>query len=198
MKRIEMILIILLVVAACGCIVPEEPAVPTPTPTGTPAVPQSLADMIPRDNLPGAFKLIAVIDKDTPGTLNITEEAMSLISGNLNTGEIQAVRGIYSFEGGNIYATIIKCTDSVNAANAVENYKNQPTFEMPPSKTVNRFGNVHFNGHEATEIRMRPLGTDDIRYGYVWSNGDLVFIVEPGPKADDKQANMKLAMMLEQ
>ena len=197
MKRIEMIPIILLVVVACGCIVPEEPAVPTSTPTGTPAVPQSLADMIPRDNLPGTFKLIAVVDKDTPGTLNITKEARSLISGNLNIGEIQAVRGVYSFEGGNVFATVIKCTDSVNAANAVENYKNRPMFELPPSKTVTRFGTVHFNGHEATEVRMGPLGSDNIRYGYIWSNDDLVFIIEPGPKADNKQANMKLAMMIE-
>lgn len=197
MKTIEMIPIILLVVAACGCIVPEEPAMPEPTPTETPAMPQSIADMIPRDNLPGTFKLIAVIDEDTPGSMNITEEALSMVSGNLSIGEIKAVRGVYSFEGGNIFVTVIECTDSVNAANAVENYKNQPTFENPPSRTVTRFGTVTFNGHEATEVRMKPLGSDGVRYGYVWSNGDLVFIIEPGPKADDKQANMELAMMVE-
>ncbi len=81
----------------------------------------------------------------------------------------------------------------MNAANAVENYKNKPEFENPPSQAVSRFGKVTFNEHEATEVRRGPLGSDDIRYGYVWSNGNHVFIVEPG--TDDRLASMELAAM---
>jgi hypothetical protein len=199
MKAIKIIMIILLAVAACACIVPEEPEIPTPTPTPTqtPAMPQSIADLIPRENLPGTFKLIAMIDENTTGSMNITEDALSTIAGNLSVGEIKAVQGVYTSEGGSdVFVTIIECTDSMNAANAVENYKNQPDFENPPSRTVSRFGTVTFNEHEATEVRRKPpLGSDGIRYGYIWSNDNRVFIVEPGPGADDKQANMELAAM---
>ena len=195
MKAIKIIMIILLAVAACACIVPDEPEIPTPTPTQTPSTPQGIADMIPAENLPGTFKLIALVDENTSGSMNITEEAMSTIAGNLSVGEIKAVQGVYDFEAKtySVSVTVIECTDSVNAANAVENYKNKPEFENPPSQTVSRFGKVTFNEHEATEVRRGPLGSDDIRYGYVWSNGNRVFIVEPG--TDDRLASMELAAM---
>ena len=195
--KIGMILIILLAVAVHACIVPDEPEIPTPTPTQTPVTPQTIADMIPGENLPGTFELIAIIDENTPGSMNITEEALSMISGNLSVGEITAVQGMYNFEGGayTVFVTIIECTDSMNAANAVENYKSQPDFAKPPSLTISRFGKATFNGHEATEVRRKPLGNDGIRYGYVWSNGNRVFIVEPG--TDDRQASMELARMTE-
>nr|QNO49377.1 hypothetical protein ICHGDBFH_00032 [Methanosarcinales archaeon ANME-2c ERB4] len=196
MKAIKIIMIILLAVAACACIVPEEPEIPIPTPTQTPPTPQGIADAIPSENLPGTFKLIAVIDENTTGSMNITEDALSMIAGNLSVGAIKAVQGIYDFEAKtySVSVTVIECTDSVNAANAVENYKNQPDFENPPSRTVSRFGAARFNGHEATEVRRKPpLGSDDIRYGYIWSNDNHVFIVEPG--TDDKQASMELAAM---
>ncbi len=52
-----------------------------------------------------------------------------------------------------------------------------------------------FNGHEATEVRTRPPTEDGgVRYGYVWSEGDYVFILEPGN--DDRQASLKLAQMI--
>ncbi len=197
MKAIKIIMIILLAVAACACIVPEEPEIPTPTPTPTqtPSIPQGITDMIPAENLPGTFKLIALVDENTPGSMNITEEALSTIAGNLSVGEIKAVQGVYDFEGGayTVFVTIIECTDSMNAANAVENYKNQPDFEKPPSLTVSRFGKVTFNGHEATEVRRKSQGDGGVRYGYVWSNGNHVFIVEPG--TDDRLASMELAAM---
>jgi len=193
--KIRMTVIILLAVAVHACIVPDEPEIPTPTPTQTPVTPQTIADMIPSENLPGTFELIAIIDENTLGSMNITEEALSMISGNLSVGEITAVQGMYNFEGGayTVFVTIIECTDSMNAANAVENYKSQPDFAKPPSLTISRFGKATFNGHEATEVRRKPLGNDGIRYGYVWSNGDRVFIVEPG--TDDRQASMELARM---
>ena len=197
MKAIKVMMIILLAVAACACIVPEEPEIPTPTPTPiqTPSTPQGIAGMIPTENLPGTFKLIALVDENTTGSMNITEDALSMIAGNLSVGAIKAVQGIYDFEAKtySVFVTIIECTDSMNAANAVENYKNQPDLENPPSQTVSRFGKVTFNEHEATEVRRKPLGSDDIRYGYVWSNGNRVFIVEPG--TDDRLASMKLAEM---
>jgi hypothetical protein len=196
MKAIKITMIILLAVAACACIVPDEPGLPTPTPTQTPATPsQGIADMIPTENLPGTFKLIAVIDENTPGSMNITEDALLTIAGNLSVGEINAVQGVYEFEAKThtVFVTIIECTDSMNAANAVENYKNQPDFENPPSRTVSRFGTVTFNEHEATEIRRKPLGSDGIRYGYIWSNDNRVFIVEPG--TEDRLASMELAQM---
>jgi hypothetical protein len=122
MKAIKIIMIILLAVAACACIVPDEPEIPTPTPTPTqtPSIPQGIADMIPAENLPGTFKLIALVDENTPGSMNITEEALSTIAGNLSVGEIKAVQGVYDFEGGayTVFVTIIECTDSMNAANA--------------------------------------------------------------------------------
>ena len=188
-------MIILLAVAACACIVPEEPEIPTPTPTQTPPTPQGIADMIPAENLPGTFKLIALVDENTTGSMNITEDALSTIAGNLSVGEIRAVQGVYEFEAKTytVFVTVIECTDSMNAANAVENYKNKPEFEKPPSLAVSRFGMVTFNKHEATEVRRRPLGSDGIRYGYVWSNGNHVFIVEPG--TDDRLASMELAQM---
>jgi|LGVF01.1.fsa_nt_gb hypothetical protein len=197
MKAIKIIMIILLAVAACACIVPDEPEIPTPTPTPTqtPPAQQGIADMIPTENLPGTFKLIAMIDENTTGSMNITEDALSTIAGNLSVGEIKAVQGVYDFEAKthSVFVTVIECTDSMNAANAVENYKNKPDFENPPSLTVSRFGTVTFNEHEATEVRRRPLGSDGIRYGYVWSNGNHVFIVEPG--TDDRLASMELAQM---
>jgi len=195
MKAINIIMITLLAVAACACIEPEPTPTETPTPTQTPATPQGIADMIPAENLPGTFELIAIIDENTPGSKNITAEALSTIAGNLSVGEIKAVQGIYDFEAKaySVSVTVIECTDSVNAANAVENYKNQPDFANPPSKTVSRFGAARFNGHDATEVRRKPLGSDDIRYGYIWSNDNFVFIVEPG--TDDKLASMKLAEM---
>ena len=196
MKAIKIIMIILLAVAACACIVPDEPEIPTPTPTQTPPTPQGITDIVPAEDLPGTFKLIALVDENTSGSKNITEEALSTIAGNLSVGEIEAVQGVYDFEAKtySVSVTVIECTDSMNAANAVENYKNKPDFENPPSQTVSRFGKVTFNEHEATEVRSKPpLGSDGIRYGYVWSNGNRVFIVEPG--TDDKQASMKLAEM---
>ncbi len=195
MKAIKIIVIILLAVAACACIVPEEPEIPTPTPTQTPSTPQGIADMIPDENLPGTFKLIALVDENTPGSINITEDALSTIAGNLRVGEIKAVQGVYEFEAKTytVFVTVIECTDSMNAANAVENYKNKPEFENPPSQTVSRFGKVTFNEHEAIEVRRGPLGSDDIRYGYVWSNDNRVFIVEPG--TDNRLESMELAQM---
>jgi len=197
MKAIKIIMIILLAVAACACIVPEESemSTPTPTPTQTPTPPQGIADTIPSENLPGTFKLIAIIDENTSGSINITADALSTIAGNLSVGEIKAVQGVYDFEAKtySVFVTVIECTDSMNAANAVENYKNNPDFENPPSQTVSRFGTVTFNEHEATEVRRKPLGSDGIRYGYVWSNGNFVFIIEPG--TDDRLASMELAAM---
>lgn len=197
MGKTALIISIILATAACACIMPDDsgPEIPTPAGTPTPEMPQSIADMIPGDNLPGTFKLRAIIDENTSG-INITEDILSMISGNLSIGGTKAVQGIYSFDGGlyDVYKTIIVCGDSLNAANAVENYKNHPRFEKPPSNTVSRFGKVTFNGHEATEVRTRSPA-EDIRYGYVWSNGNLVIIVEPG--TDDRQASMELARMME-
>ncbi len=212
MKTTKVILILVLAVTlavtACGCIGPDDPdtpeipdtpvpAVPTPTDTPVPttSAPQSIADLLPRDDLPGTFELRAVIDENTPGSLNVTEEALSVVSGNLSIGEIHAAQGIYTFTDGlyDVYITIAECNDSVNAANAVENYKNQPAFEKPPSRTVSRFGSVEFNGHEATEVRMNPLD-GGVRYGYVWSSGNYVYILEPG--TDDRQASLQLAQMI--
>lgn len=193
MKAIKIMMIILLAVAACACIVPEELEIPTPT--QTPTTPQGIADRIPTENLPGTFKLMAIVDENTSGSKNITEEALSTITGNLSVGEIKAVQGVYDFEAKTytVFVTVIECTDSVNAANAVENYRNKPELGNPPSRTVSRFGTVTFNEHETTEVRRKPLGSDGIRYGYVWSNGNYVFIVEPG--TDDRLASMELAQM---
>jgi len=196
MKAIKILMIILLAVAACACIVPDKPDIPTPTPIQTPIPPQGIADLIPAENLPGTFKLIALVDENTPGSMNITEEALSTIAGNLSVGEIKAVQGVYDFEAKtySVFVTVIECADSVNAANAVENYKNKPDFEKPPSQMVSRFGEgIKFNGHEATEVRRKPQGDGGIRYGYVWSNGNRVFIVEPG--TDNRLESMELAQM---
>ncbi len=195
MKAIKIMMIILLAVAACACIVSDEPEIPTPTPDQTPVIPQGIVGMIPSENLLGTFKLIAIVDENTTGSMNITEDALSTIAGNLSVGEIKAVQGIYDFEAKtySVFVTVIECTDSMNAANAVENYKNQADFAKPPSQTVSRFGTVTFNEHEATEVRRKPLGSDGIRYGYVWSNDNHVFIVEPG--TDNRLASMELAQM---
>ena len=204
----NVLLCILLAVAAHGCIVPDNPATETPTPTETPIVtpiatpivtpvaPHGIADMIPTANLPGTFELRAIIDEETTG-IDVIEDTLLIISGNLSVGEIHAVQGVYAFEGGtyDVYVTVIECSDSVAAANAVENYKGRPEFENPPAQTVSRFGAVTFNGHEATEVRTRPPTEDGgVRYGYVWSEGDYVFILEPGN--DDRQASLKLAQMI--
>jgi hypothetical protein len=202
MKSILPIVVLVVVIAISACIIPDDSGTETPTPatptaTTTPETPPAIADMIPGDDLPESFKLRAVIDKNTKGTMDILKDAASMVSGSMGFGEItDAVQGIYAAEGEHtdVIVTVIECTDSVNAANAVENYKNQPKFENPPARTVSRFATVNFNGHEATEVSTRPPIEDgDIRYGYVWSNGNFVFIVEPG--TSDKSASMKLAQM---
>ncbi len=199
MKSILPIVVLVVAIAASACIIPDDSGTETPTPTATttPETPPAIADAIPRDDLPESFTLRAVIDKNTEGTMDVLKDAASMVSGSMGVGEItDAVQGIYSAEGEHTdtTVTVIECTDSVNAANAVENYKNQPKFEKPPARTVSRFDTVNFNGHEATEVRTRPPVEDgDVRYGYVWSNGNLVFIVEPG--TSDKSASMELARM---
>jgi len=204
---LTLVLAVTLAVAACGCIGPDDPdtleipdtpvpTIPIPTNTSVPATsaPQSITDLLPRDDLPGTFELRAIIDENTSG-IDVIADALSSISGNLSIGEIHAAQGIYIFQDGryDVHITIVECTDSVNAANAVENYKNQPAFEKLPSKTVSRFGSVEFNGHEATEVRMKPQG-DGVRYGYVWSSGNYVYILTPG--TDDRQASLQLAQMI--
>ncbi len=201
MKSILLIVVLVAVIAASACIVPDDSSTETPTPatptaTTTPETPQNIADMIPRDGLPESFTLRAVLDKNTE-TVDMIEEAASTVSGSMDVGEIvDAVQGIYAAEGEHTdtTVTVIECTDSVNAANAVENYKNQPKFENPPARTVSRFATANFNGHEANEVRTAPPTEDgDIRYGYFWSNGNFVVIVEPG--TSDKSASMELARM---
>jgi len=206
----NVLLCILLAVAAHGCIVPDNSVTETPTPTETPittplATPivtpvaqHGIADMLPTANLPGTFELKAIIDENTSG-IDVIEDALSQVSGNLSIGEIHAVQGIYDLKGESgscsIYITIIKCNDSVAAANAVENYKNLPKFKSSPARTVSRFATVTFNGHEATEVRTRPPTEDGgVRYGYVWSEGDYVCTLAPG--TDDKQVSMRLAQMV--
>lgn len=208
MKTTKVILILVLAVTlavtACGCIGPDDPdtpeipdtpvpAVPTPTDTPVPttSAPQSIADLLPRDDLPGTFELRAIIDENTSG-IDVTADALLIVSGNLSIGEIHAAQGIYTFKDGlyDVFITIVECTDSVNAANAVENYKNRPEFEKPPSGAVSRFGSATFNGHEATEVRMNPLD-GGVRYGYVWSSDNYVYILDPG--TDDRQVSLQLA-----
>ncbi|HIE31694.1 MAG TPA: hypothetical protein EYP67_04840 [Methanosarcinales archaeon] len=199
MKSILPIAVLIVAIAASACIIPDDSntETPTPTATATPETPPAIADMIPGGDLPESLALRAVIDVNTEGTVDIIKEAASMVSGSLGVGEItDAVQGVYSAEGEytDVTVTVIECADSVNAANAARNYKNQPKFENPPARTVSRFAKVNFNGHEATEVRTRPPIEDgDIRYGYVWSNGNYVFIVEPG--TSDKSTSMELARM---
>ncbi|MEA1906102.1 MAG: hypothetical protein U9N12_03980 [Euryarchaeota archaeon] len=209
MKSILLIVVLVAVIAASACIVPDDsgtetptPATPapktptTPTATTTPETPPTMADAIPGGELPESFTLRAVLDKNTE-TVDMMEEAAIMVSGSLDVGEIvDAVQGIYAATGEitDTHITIIECTDSVNAANAARNYKNQSKFENPPARTVSRFATASFNGHEANEVRTAPPTEDgNIRYGYFWSNGNFVVIVEPG--TSDKSASMELARM---
>jgi hypothetical protein len=208
MKSILLVVVLIAAIAASACIVPDDsstetptpttptPALTTPTATTTPETPPAMAAAVPRGELPESFTLRAVLDKNTE-TVDMIEEAAAMVSGSLDVGEIvDAVQGIYAAEGEHTdtAVTVIECTDSVNAANAVRNYKNQPKFENPPARTVSRFATANFNGHEANEVRTAPPTEDgDIRYGYFWSNGNFVVIVEPG--TSDKSASMELARM---
>ncbi len=208
MKSILLIVVLIAAIAASACIIPDDPDAETPTPTTptpalttptattTPETPPAMTDAIPGGELPEPFTLRAVLDKNTE-TVDMIEEAASMVSGSLNVGEIvDAAQGIYAAEGAHTDTaiTIIECTDSVNAANAAQNYKNQSKFEKLHLGTISRFDTVNFNGHEATEVKTRPPVDDgDIRYGYFWSNGNFVVIVEPG--TSDKSASMELARM---
>ncbi|MEA1908461.1 MAG: hypothetical protein U9N43_05460 [Euryarchaeota archaeon] len=200
MKSLLLIVVLVAAIAASACIVPDDPVVETPvqttpTATTTPETPPAMADAIPGGELPESFTLRAVLDKNTE-TVDMIEESATMVSGSLDVGEIvDAVRGIYATgEITDTDVTIIEFTDSVNAANAARNYKNQSKFENPPARTVSRFATANFNGHEANEVRTAPPTEDgNIRYGYFWSNGNFVVIVEPG--TSDKSASMKLARM---
>ena len=201
-------MVLIAAIAASACIVPDDPGAETPTPTTpTPALttptattapetPPAMAAAIPRGELPESFTLRAVLDKNTE-TVDMIEKAASMVSGSLDVGEIvDAVQGIYAATGEitDTAITIIEFTDSVNAANAARNYKNQSKFNRQPARTVSRFATANFNGHEANEVRTgSPTEDDDIRYGYFWSNGNFVVIVEPG--TSDKSASMGLARM---
>jgi hypothetical protein len=63
------------------------------------------------------------------------------------------------------------------AESAYSNYMSQPEFQKPPFRGVDRFSSAIINGHNATEIRQ-DVGDSNLRYLYLWKNGDVVVLVE--------------------
>ncbi len=148
--------------------------------------PTGLERYIPARDLPGNFKLVAI--------LNNTTEA-EIIMGEFDVKVVSAVKGYYSIESAPVdgYVLVIECASARDASNATKNYLAlYPDF--PPGIPISRFSLVSFNGHAATQIlgdHPDPNAQKFI-YKYIWQKENLVFIVSG---SDDQQASLKLAQL---
>jgi len=147
---------------------------------------------VPTENLPEGFTLLAVINDTTPGA-NMEEEIANL-RGEKDIGNVDATLGIYIWgEMGKNYdarVTVMECENEDLAQNAVDNYLTQPDFENPPFKGVDRFSTTTVNDHEVTEIRDRV--DKQLRYLYIWTNENVVILVEGN---SDRDSSRELASL---
>ena len=147
--------------------------------------------VVPKDNLPAGFSLLAVKTASTQG-VNITEEIEDFY-GAEDIGPANATVGIYKWgEPGESYdakVTLIALEDVENAETAISNYRSLPEFKNPPYKGIDRFSTAVVNGHNATEIRD-AVGGNSLRYLYLWNSSSTVVLVEGN---GDRSRSLELA-----
>lgn len=135
--------------------------------------------VVPKDNLPEGFKLIAALPEMDPH-VNMTDYINDFY-GAKDIGKANVSVGIYQWgKMGETYdakITLIQLQDEEHADAAVSNYMSLPEFQKPPFRGVDRFSSVIINGHNATEIR-KDVGETSLRYLYLWKKGSTVVLVE--------------------
>jgi hypothetical protein len=161
-----MLFIATTIILAPGCISQEQGS-------------EATTAVVPTENLPEGFQLIAVLNESTPG-VNMEDEIEDF-RGDEEIGQVEATVGVYQWgELGKDYdarVTVMECENENFARAAVSNYITQPDFQKPPLKGVDRFSTAVVNGHEVTEIREK-VGKSGIRYLYIWNNENQVVLVE--------------------
>lgn len=180
-KYLVLLLAIIAVIAASACIDDDTPD--PPVTTNLTISDMELVQLIPQDFLPESFKLLVLADESTPG-VNVTEEALELISGDTEIGTVAIAKGIYKFEGDSYdaYVFAMRAEDANRAVNAVTNYLARDKFKndiklVGSTSITSRFAETTINGHDITEIRVQTPDMKQIKYQYVWSTEDVVFIV---------------------
>jgi len=135
--------------------------------------------VVPKENLPEGFKLIAALPEMDPH-VNMTDYITNFF-GAKDIGKTNVSVGIYQWgKIGETYdakITLIQLQDEKCAEAAVSNYMSLPEFQKPPFRGVDRFSSAIINDHNATEIR-KDVGGTGLRYLYLWKNGDVVVLVE--------------------
>jgi len=135
--------------------------------------------VVPKENLPEGFKLIAALPEMDPH-VNMTDYIKDFY-GAKDIGKANVSVGIYQWgkigESYDAKITLIQLQDETFAEAAYSNYMSLPEFQKPPFRGVDRFSSAIINGHNATEIRQ-DVGDRNLRYLYLWKNGDVVVLVE--------------------
>jgi hypothetical protein len=135
--------------------------------------------VVPKENLPEGFKLLAALPEMDPH-VNMTDYIKDFY-GAKDIGKTNVSVGIYQWgkpgESYDAKITLIQLQDEDYAQSAISNYMSQPDFQKPPFRGVDRFSSAIINGHNATEIR-RDVGETSLRYLYLWKNGSIVVLVE--------------------
>lgn len=194
-KYLVILLALIAIIAASACIDNDTPDVPEIPVTIDPISDMELTQLIPQDPLPAAFRLIALSNESTPGD-NATADALELISGDAKIGNVTAAKGIYKFDRSyDAYVFAIRAESPKEAANAITNYlaldKFKSDIKLVGSETItSRFAEDTVNGHTVTEVRIQSPDMKQIRYQYVWSTGDVAFIVSGNT---DRLATLELA-----
>lgn len=144
---------------------------------------------VPTGNLPEGFDFLAEKNTSTAG-VNMTDEIIDFY-GDEDIGPANATIGIYTWapigESYDAKITLLSLQDEEQAMAAISNYKSLPEYKNPPYKGIDRFSTVTVNGHEATEIRD-ATGDNDLRYLYLWNNGNVVILVEGNSDRDDSMS----------
>lgn len=140
---------------------------------------KSANPVVPKENLPEGFKLIAALPEMDPH-VNMTDYINDFY-GAKDIGKTNVSVGIYQWgKPGETYdakITLIQLQDEMFAESAYSNYMSLPEFQKPPFRGVDRFTSAIINGHNATEIR-KNVGESGLRYLYLWKNGSIVVLVE--------------------
>lgn len=123
--------------------------------TGTPENNQTGPDFIPKANLPAGFTF-----------MGIHETAL-----NIGGSSINAIEGVYRYNGDDIYIQAIK-NDKPDAL--INQYKLQYK-----DKKYNPFQEISLNGHMATQITdyTTVMGQQKPFYSLIWPKGDYMILV---------------------
>jgi len=140
---------------------------------------KSANPVVPKENLPEGFKLIAALPEMDPH-VNMTDYIKDFY-GAKDIGKTNVSVGIYQWgkpgESYDAKITLIQLQDEMFAESAYSNYVSLPEFQKPPFRGVDRFSSAIINGHNATEIR-KNVGESGLRYLYLWMDGSIVVLAE--------------------